>query len=231
MKEFYGCDLLLYAEIENDDAKLYKASKPEKLGALKSVLLPPSKTVNVIYKDGVPIGTYANENQALSVEISTEGLDDDFISYLTGQGEHGQGFVIDTGESVTRYFALGFRLLDTNNNYKYMWFLKGSFQKQQRTIATKQGTQTIGDVLLFFPIFTNKKFNYNGKHARSITIEESKIDRDVNGDYWANLVWTPDNLMNISTPLILPDTDTLKVGDAIAINTPDNTNIEYEVIE
>ena len=49
MKEFYGCDLLLYAEIENDDAKLYKASKPEKLGALKSVLLPPSKTVNVIY--------------------------------------------------------------------------------------------------------------------------------------------------------------------------------------
>lgn len=231
MKNYHGCDLLLYAEIENDDAMLYRASKPERLGALRGVVIPQGKAVNVIYKDGLPLGMYHTENQNLSVQIDTEGLDESFISYLTGQGENGDGFYIDTGENIKRYFALGFRLLETNGNYKYTWYLKGFFQLQQKTVNTKQGTETIGDTLLFFPMFTNRKFNKNGKVARSITIDGYKINRDINGDYWSGVVWTPDNLLGLATPLILPDTNTLNVGDNVVISGQDSTSIEYEVIE
>lgn len=231
MKLYQGCDLLLFATIENDNSLVYQASKPQKLGALQGVLLPSSQTVNLINKDGLPFDSYTTELQGYSVQIDTEGLDDDFISYLTGNGENGSGFHIDTGESINRFFALGFRILDTNKTHKYMWFLKGRFQLLQRTIRTKQGTEATGTSLVYFPVFTEHKFKINGKIARSITVDESKLQRDVNAEYWASVVWTPDNLMPIEKPLIYPDTDSLSVGENIIITEPNGANIEYEVIE
>lgn len=231
MINYQGCDLLLFAEVLEDNSKTYRTSKPQKLGALRGVVLPPTKAVTIVNKDGFPIGEYKTETQGYSVQIDTEGLSDDFISYLVGSGESGEGFSLDTGENVKRFFALGCRVLNTDNTHKYMWFQKGVFQLQSRTITTKQGTETTGTSLFFYPFMTVRKFDYNGKNIRSIVIDEKKFARVVTTENWSNVVWTPDNLMNIESPLILPISDTVYIGDTIEIQEPEGTSIEYEVLE
>lgn len=231
MKQFVGCDLLLYAEVTEDNASFYKTTKPEKLGALKGIVLPPSRIVNTVNKEGFPVAFYTTETSGGYIQISTGGLAEDFVAYLTGQGDYGQGFAIDTGEQVKRFFALGFRALYTDDTYKYVWFQKGVFQKQSVTINTKQGTESVGDVLFYFPTFTEKRFTINNKKCRSITIESDKVERVINSDYWASTVWTPDNLLEVAEPVILPYTDVLNVGENIIINGAENSIIEYEVIE
>lgn len=231
MVNYQGCDLLLFAEVLEDTPQTFRTSKPQKLGALRGVVLPPTSAVNVVNKDGLPIGEYKTEIQGFSVQIDTEGLADDFISYLVGSGENGEGFSLDTGENIKRYFSLGFRLLNTDNTHKYMWFQKGAFQLQSRTINTKQGTETTGTSLFFYPLMTERKFNYNGKKSRSITIDEKKFFRAVTTENWSNVVWTPDNLMNVDSPMILPLSETVYVGDVIEINETEGTSLEYEVIE
>lgn len=231
MINYQGCDLLLFAEVLEDTPQTFRTSKPQKLGALRGVVLPPTKDVNIVNKDGFPIGEYKTETQGYSVQIDTEGLSDDFISYLVGSGESGEGFSIDTGENVKRFFSLGCRILNTDYTHKYTWFQKGVFQVQSRTIATKQGTETTGVTLVFYPFMTERKFDYNNKKSRSITIDEKKFNRVVTTENWSNVVWTPDNLMNVASPLILPLSDTIYVGDIIEIQEAEGTSIEYEVLE
>lgn len=231
MKLYRGCDLLLFAEVLQDDQNIYKAEIPEKLGALASVAIPEQRQISTVYKDGSPIASYSTEVAGAAVQISTEGLSVDIVNYLCGlTNDKNTGFYVDTGEQTRRYFALGFRLLFSDGSHRYKWFLKGTFSRAAKTVNTKSGVETVGDILLFCPIFTEKKFDFNGKSARSVAVDEDKINREVTGDYWAATVWTPDNLSQLPDPVILPAAETLYVGDTVSISAGAN-DIEYEVLE
>lgn len=225
MKLYRGCDLLLFAKVEQDDAAAYRTNSPERLAALQGLLLPAFKNATQIVRDGVPVGVYHAETMGAALQINTEGLSENEIAYLTGSGENAEsGFFVDTGETTVRYFACGCRVKYSDGSYKYIWFLKGVFIAQDRTVNTEQGTEAAGSSLLFMPCMTDHVFE-NGKNARSVSVEASATDRELNAESWGGFVWTPDNLANVEVPVIWPGTDNLTVGDNV------NISIEYEVTE
>jgi phi13 family phage major tail protein len=226
MTRFYkGCDLLLFAKITHDTKELYLAEKPARLETLCGVSLPPSRSIVQVFKDGEPIGTIGQRNDA-TINIKIPAISEKLRAYLLGE-ESGGDYYIDTGRANTPFFAVGFRLLQTDRSYKYFWFNKGTISINSRSIDTEQGTNTAGEEIIFTPILTNKLFN--NKPCKSVSIDSFATTHEINANTWAATVWTPDNFNAVQPPIILANSDVLAVGDIIAIDSPES-NIEYRTV-
>lgn len=225
MVRFYrGCDLLLFAEVKNDTKDLYSTEKPERLEALCSVSLPASRTVTIIYKDGEPFNLVGQRNDA-TISIKIPSLDEKLRAYLLGEKSDGDYF-IDTGKTGTPFFALGFRLKNSDETYKYYWFNKGVFSFNARSVNTEQGTETAQEELVYTPILTNKLFN--GKPCKSVSVDSFTITHEINEKTWSNQVWTPEAFFSVASPIIYPESDSVEVGELITITGTDEIN--YKVV-
>lgn len=225
MRLYNGCDLLLFAKVTTDTKDIYIAERPQRLEALCSVSLPPSRSVTTVYKDGIPINAIGQRNDS-NITIRTLALTEKLRAYLLGEETIG-GYFIDTGKAGAPYFALGFRLINTDNTFKYYWYNKGTFSFNARTVETREGTKTSKEEIIFTPVITNKLFN--GKPCKSISVDSFSNTHDINGDNWSATVWTPETLESVTKPVILPNENNIAVGDFVTI--VGNENINYGVRE
>ncbi len=198
--------------------------RPQRLEALCSVSLPPSRSVTTVYKDGVPVNVIGQRNDS-NITIRTLTLNEKLRAYLLGEETNGDYF-IDTGKAGAPYFALGFRLINTDNTFKYYWYAKGTFSFNARTVETREGTKTSNEEIIFTPVITNKLFN--GKPCKSVSVD-SFSDTNINSDSWSATVWTPETFESVTKPIILPTDENITVGDFVTI--AGNENINYGVRE
>ena len=105
------------------------------------------------------------------------------------------GAFID-GESVERYYAIGYRLKLTDGTYRYVWRLKGSFNIPDETSATENdGTDTNNQQLTYTGVKTVTRFS-DGKRAKGIVIDERDGLADVSEFF--DKVQTPDTLPELA---------------------------------
>ena len=93
----------------------------------------------------------------------------DVLAKLTGQTyDEGTNTFVE-GESVRKYFAIGYITEDTSGNQIYVWRHKVKCSIPDSTHATKtDGTEANGQEIVFTGINTTHKFTKTGKTARAI---------------------------------------------------------------
>ena len=101
------------------------------------------------------------------------------------------GSLSNDGKPKTKYFALGYRLLCSDDTYRYVWRLKGTFALGDEEAKSKEGTDSNNMTLTFTGIPTIHKFTATGKSAKDMVVDER--DGLLNYDQWFDQVVTPDN--------------------------------------
>lgn len=140
-------------------------------------------------------------NNIPGVVIDSEGADTINITAAAIPLEvrakiEGKEFDDDTGALIDtpaekKYFAIGYKTQDSNDNWVYVWRLKGKFSPLADTNATRDnGTGANNQPLVYTGIMTTHNFEKNGKPSKGMYVPGERIDEDA---FFAEVV-TPDTL-------------------------------------
>lgn len=192
---YTGVDLLTIAPILQDDIAGYKAGQPA-LIPVSSVDIPEEGKSKAIVKDGYVIGFHKIGSEQ-AITINCAGIAPSLINTLLYSESN---ILIDSGLNDINYFALGFRILQSDGSYTYYSYQKGTIRVNAKTIETKQGTTATVESITFSPAVTKHNFAYNGKPSRKIEINTTSHVVNVAG--WLAMAWTPDSFLPVPQPII-----------------------------
>lgn len=229
--EFRGCDNLVIAEVIADDREnAYTAGEVARLAPVAEIAKTVENSSETHYYDNVGMIIIRSEGSD-EVTLTVPALPLATLAKITGkQVDPTTGAFID-GESVEKYFAIGYRLRLTDGTYRYVWRLKGSFSIPDETSATENdGTDTNNQELTFTGVKTVTKFE-NGGSAKAVVVDERDGLCDVSD--WFDAVITPDTLgehakSTVTDLSVSPTTATVAVGAATTITattTPEGANV------
>lgn len=229
--EFRGCDNLVIAEVIADDREnAYTAGEVVRLAPVAEIAKTVENSSETHYYDNVGMIIIRSEGSD-EVTLTVPALPLATVAKVTGkQIDATTGAFID-GESVEKYFAIGYRLRLTDGTYRYIWRLKGSFSIPDETSATENdGTDTNNQELTFTGVKTVTKFE-NGGSAKAVVVDERDGLCDVSD--WFDAVVTPDTVGNMAKSTVTavsvsPTTASVAVGAATTITattTPEGANV------
>ena len=141
--EFRGCDNLVIAEVIADDlTNTYAVGEVEPLAPVASIAKTVENSSETHYYDNVGMIIIRSEGSD-EITLTVPALLLKTVAKVTGKSiDPATGAFID-GESVERYYAIGYRLRLTDGTYRYVWRLKGSFNIPDETSDTENdGTDT-----------------------------------------------------------------------------------------
>lgn len=194
-----GLKNVFVAEVTNDDnsATGYTTGTPYHLIPAGEMTRTPSSDSSNTWFDDVVFASVGTEG---STEISITGasLRADAIARLLGKDiDATTGAVVDSGEYVEKYYALGGEAEGVDGSSEFFWFLKGTFTAPEESDKTKDdSTDANGMTLTFNAIQTTHIFTLKNKVAKRVVIDTTtsqlKIDQS-----WTAQVVTPDNLSTI----------------------------------
>lgn len=184
--EFRGTDDLYYAEVlyDNNDTTGtegtigYVTGTVKRLAPVAEISRTTETSSDTKYYDNKPAFTI-NAEGADTITLNIPALDLPTLADITGkQIDASTGAFMD-GESVPKYFALGYRLGLTDGTYRYVWRYKGSFAVPDETSQTKNaGTDSNGQELTYTGIMTVHKFTKavdaqgNPKAQKALVVDE-----------------------------------------------------------
>jgi phi13 family phage major tail protein len=131
-----GLKDLYIAEVTQDDADGYVAGTPEYFAPAMEASAVPAVNSKTQYADDGPFDVMSSEGET-KITLSVTGLPVEILAKITGRVfDVSIGRMYDNG-GTPPYFALGFRGMRANGEYRYFWFLKGSFQMPDDERTTK----------------------------------------------------------------------------------------------
>jgi len=199
-EEYQGFDSLYYAEVTKDDATGYTAGTPK--------ILAPAGEIGVSTERASAPRHY--DNQVYMV-INNEGADEvtltvpvlpiaQFGELLGKVVDAATGALFDSGDVVTKYFAIGYRLRFTDGTYRYVWRLKGTFRQDEESAKSRDNsTDTNNAQLIFTGIQTKFKFDMPDESkapGKQIVVDER--DGLANVTSWFVNVVTPENITPVT---------------------------------
>ena len=199
-EEYQGFDSLYVAEITKDDATAYTAAAPEVLAPAGEIAVKTSRTTDPKYYDNQPylvVTAEGFDEATLTVPVLPIAL----VAKLLGKSvDTTTGALLDTGETQTKYFAIGYRLRFTDGTYRYVWRLKGTFRLDEESAKTQDNsTDTFNHKLIYTGITTKYRFDLPDSTTRpgkQIVFDER--DGKAKVDSWFTQVVTPENLTVIT---------------------------------
>lgn len=199
-EEYQGFDSLFFAEITKDDATAYTAATPAILAPAGEISVKTERASDPKYYDNQPylIVTAEGFDEAiLTVPVLPIAL----VAKLLGKVvDTATGALLDTGETTTKYFAIGYRLRFTDGTYRYVWRLKGTFRLDEESAkAQDNSTDTNNHKLIFTGITTKYRFDLpddTTRPGKQIVVDER--DGLAKVDNWFTQVVTPENLSVIT---------------------------------
>ena len=193
--EYMGFDNLVMAEVTADDAENYTTGEV-------TVLAPAGEIKKTTERDQA---SRSYDNQTYLV-IKSEGDDSvDLVvpilplakeAEITGADyDPTTGVLSNDGKPKTKYFALGYRLLCSDDTYRYVWRNKGTLTMGDEEAKSKEGTDSNNTTLTYTGVQTIHKFTASGKGCKDMVADE----RDDLLDYskWFEQVVTPDNITTL----------------------------------
>lgn len=213
--EFRGCDNLVIAEVIADDlTNTYTVGEVEPLAPVASIAKTVENSSETHYYDNTGMIIIRSEGSD-EITLTVPALPLTTVAKVTGKTiDPATGAFID-GESVERYYAIGYRLRLTDGTYRYVWRLKGSFNIPDETSDTENdGTDTNNQQLTYTGVKTVTRFS-DGKRAKGIVIDERDGLADVSEFF--DKVQTPDTLHDLAIVQAIsvsPTTASIAVGAA-----------------
>ena len=213
--EFRGCDNLVIAEVIADDlTNAYTVGAVEPLAPVAEIAKTVENSSETHYYDNTGMIIIRSEGSD-EIVLTVPALPLRTVAKVTGKTiDPATGAFID-GESVERYYAIGYRLRLTDGTYRYVWRLKGSFNIPDETSATENdGTDTNNQQLTYTGVKTVTRF-LDGKRAKGIVIDERDGLADVREFF--DKVQTPDTLPDLAIVQAIsvsPTTASIAVGAA-----------------
>ena len=178
--EFRGTDNLVYAEIIADDNETgtghgYVTGDVKKLAPVAEISKTTEVNSDTKYYDNTAALVIQGEG-ADTVTLTISALSLETLAEITGkQVDTATGAFMD-GESVQKYFALGYRLklIGDKPGYRYVWRYKGSFAFPEETSQTENaGTDSTNQQLTYTGISTNHVFTKPGKKQKALVVDEA----------------------------------------------------------
>lgn len=194
-----GLKNVFAAEVTNDDNSTtgYTTGTPFHLIPAGTMNRTPSADSTNTWFDDVVFATVGTEG---ATEISIEGasLRADAVARLLGKDvDETTGAVIDSGEYVEKYWAIGGEAEGIDGSSEFFWFLKGTFTAPEESDRTKDdGTDANGMTLTFNAIQTTHVFEETEKVCKRVVIDTTTSEVKSNQSWTAQVV-TPDNLSTI----------------------------------
>ena len=163
--EFRGTDDLYYAEVlyDNNDSTPegqvgYVTGTVKRLAPVAEISKSTETASDTKYYDNKPAFTI-NAEGADTITLNIPALDLATLADITGKQIDATTGAFMDGESMPKYFALGYRIGLTDGTYRYVWRYKGSFAIPDETSQTKNaGTDSNGQELTYTGIMTEHKF-------------------------------------------------------------------------
>ena len=189
--EYMGFDNLVAAEITADTAD---ASTPGEVFSLA-----PAGEIKKSTERDQAARSYDNQTYILiksegddTVELVVPVLPLSVEAKITGNDyNETTGSLSNDGKPKTKYFALGYRLLCSDDTYRYVWRYKGTFTLGDEEAKSKEGTDSNNITITYTGIPTVHKFTATGKGAKDKVVDER--DGLLDYDKWFEQVVTPDN--------------------------------------
>lgn len=197
-----GLSNVYVAEIltdNNEETGGYKTGTPRKLIPAGEMTRTVENEKANVYYDNVVFYQSGMEG-ATEISITGAALRPNDVADLLGKHvDANTGAVLDTGEYVEKYWALGAETENTDGTKELFWFMKGSFAAPDQTDKTKDdSTDTNGMELTYNAIQTQHLFDVDGekKPMKRVVIdtETSELTAD---QEWTKQVVTPENISNI----------------------------------
>lgn len=194
--EYRGVEGLVYAEVLKDTKTEFTTGTVKDLAGVATISKATANSNEAHFYDNIP-AVIIDSVGSDTVTITASAIPLDTLGDITGQDYDADLGVLIEGERTSKYFAIGYKTLDTNGNYYYVWRLKGMFAIPDQTNNTKnEGTDANGQELVYTGINTTHKFTKNGKTARALVVNTALGLADVS-DFFDE-VKTPDTLKSAS---------------------------------
>lgn len=192
--EFRGCDNLVIAEVTADTASDYTTGTVAVLAPVAEISKTVENSSETHYYDNTGMIVIRSEG-ADTVTLTVPALPLDVLSKITGKTyDVATGAFLD-GESVEKYYAIGYRLRLTDGTYRYVWRMKGAFSIPDETSATENdGTDTNNQSIVFTGNKTVHPFTLGGR-AKAVVLDER--DDKCTFTTFFNTVQTPDTVASL----------------------------------
>lgn len=194
--EYQGFDNLVIAEVQKDnniEGEGYVTGEVEVLAPAGEITKTTPNDSTTKYYDNKAFLVIASEG-ADEVSLVVPQLPISKVAKITGKYiDTDTGALMDSGEPVVKYFALGYRLKFTDGTYRNVWRHKGTFKVgDDAAKSSDDTTDTNNQTLTFTGITTNHNFTKTGKGSKAIVVDERDGKADVST--WFDAVVTPDNI-------------------------------------
>lgn len=197
--EFRGVDNLVYAEVltDNEESDGYTTGEVKMLSAVAEIGKTTETSSEAKYYNNMPM-LVINSEGADTITLTVAALELEVLSEITGKTFNKETGALIDGERKNKYFAIGYRTKGTDNAYRYVWRLKGTFNIPDETVATESsGTDSNNQELSFTGIYTTHKFT-NGGAAKGVVIDTRYDKADLSSFF--STVTTPDTIKSKTPP-------------------------------
>ena len=196
-EEYMGFDNLVAAEIITDDADTYETGEVFSVAPAGEIKKSTERSTATKYYDNKAFLNVNGEGSD-AVELVVPVLPLDIEAKLTNKTQDPETKVLlDSGVPVTKYFALGYRLMKTDGTYRCIWKNKGSFTMGDEETKSKSGSADSNNTTITYTaIPTVHIFKKENKPSKTMTADE--FDNAIITDKWFDQVVTPDNLATLN---------------------------------
>jgi len=191
--EFVGVDSLHYALVSKDDETGYVAGTPEYLAPSAEISGEPETNTNTTYYDNQPGNNYVTEG-ITTLNITVSNVPAALAAKLLGKAyDEATGRVYDSGLPNPPDVAIGFRFNMGRNDYRYYWYLKGTFSAGAEEAASKSSDVDVRTYqLTFTAIATAYQWNIGGEMKPLKRVFADTADPAFDSAGWFAQVQTPD---------------------------------------
>ncbi|MGN1167205.1 MAG: major tail protein [Lachnospiraceae bacterium] len=193
--EYMGFDNLVYAEVKEDSEEKYETGDVKMFAPAGEIKKSTEREQASRPYDNITYMVIKNEGDD-TVDLVVPVLPLSIEADITGDSYDAEtGVLNNDGNPKTKYFAIGYRLLCSDNTYRYVWKNKGTFAMGDEEAKSKQGTDTNNATVTFTGIQTRHKFTASKRVSKNMVADE----RDGLLEYskWFEQVVTPDNIATL----------------------------------
>ena len=196
-EEYMGFDNLVIAEITADTAENYTFGEVMSLAPAGEISKSTETGSATKFYDNKPFLIIKSEG-ADTVELTIPVLPLDIEALITGkQQDEATKVLMDSGMPETKYFALGYRLMKSDNTYRYIWRNKGSFSMGDEEAKSKDDSTDSNNITITYTgITTTHAFAKTNGGAKAMIADE--FDDAIDVSKWFEQVVTPDNLATLT---------------------------------
>lgn len=218
--EFVGVSDLHYAKILEDSIEKYLAEVPKFLAPTAEIANNVAISKTPTFYDNKPGSVYTSEG-ATELTFTVSGIPVKLAAYLLGKAyDAAAGRMYDDGEPKPPYVAVGFKFNKGVSDFRYYWYLKGTFSGGTEDAKTKgENIEVKTYQLTFTAVVTSHVFdNINGEKKSLKRVVGETTDPAFIGDGWFDQVQTPDSIGKPDELELVSSTPAHEASD-VAIDT------------